>query len=87
MQPLAITIPGPPPPTRSDLTLVSPFPPTIALTPIPGNVAGVSPTGVPLRRHLSPGDTVDHDIQLRRRSAEISPQAHSPGHAPLGEYL
>ncbi|XP_045110911.1 probable serine/threonine-protein kinase DDB_G0278665 isoform X2 [Portunus trituberculatus] len=80
MQPLAITIPGPPPPTRSDVALVSPCPPTIALTPITGNVAGVSPSGVPLRRHLSPGDSVD---PMRRRSAEVSPQTHSPCHVPL----
>ncbi|XP_050733763.1 probable serine/threonine-protein kinase nek3 isoform X2 [Eriocheir sinensis] len=151
LQPLAISIPGPPPPTRSDITLVSPYqcppghpssnslcphslassssspclcpltvattlspglhtslstpllptiaspsspisppcPPTIALSPIPGSIGSVSPTGVPLRRHLSPGDTIDRGAaQIRRRSAEVSPQPqppkNSPGHTPLG---
>ncbi|XP_050733764.1 probable serine/threonine-protein kinase DDB_G0278665 isoform X3 [Eriocheir sinensis] len=150
LQPLAISIPGPPPPTRSDITLVSPYqcppghpssnslcphslassssspclcpltvattlspglhtslstpllptiaspsspisppcPPTIALSPIPGSIGSVSPTGVPLRRHLSPGDTIDRGAaQIRRRSAEVSPQPqppkNSPGHTPL----
>ncbi|KAG0730174.1 Mitogen-activated protein kinase kinase kinase 7 [Chionoecetes opilio] len=89
MKPLAITIPGPPPPTRSDLTLASPCcpPPTIALTPTTGNISEMSPMGVPLRRHLSPGDTVDPGVQMRRRSAEVSPQTYSPGHAPLGMHF
>lgn len=76
MRPLAITIPNAEPPSRSDITLAPSCTPTISVQPscnVPapiGSMGGISPTPV-VRRHLTP---CDPNANLRRRSAEVTPQ-------------
>ncbi|XP_069990443.1 mitogen-activated protein kinase kinase kinase 7-like isoform X1 [Penaeus vannamei] len=80
MQPLAISIPNAEPPSRSDVTLAPTLTPAVNLQPscnIPapiGSLEGISPTLVPMRRHLTP---CDPQGQLKRNSAEVTPQPTS----------
>ncbi|XP_069169167.1 mitogen-activated protein kinase kinase kinase 7 isoform X4 [Procambarus clarkii] len=80
MVPLAITIPNAEPPSRSDIIFATPCAPSVSLQPrcnVPapiGSIGGISPSAVPMRRHLTPSDPNAH---LRRRSAEVTPQPTS----------